>query len=234
MIILALDLAVIAIIAFCGWRGYRNGLIRGVFGVVSLVVSLFLASVAATAYSEEFTKILNPFVGGIVDSALVEIMDGEHEYNLDALENKSENFITAYAALRRIGLPEASALRVAELATEDNREEKVPTGFFSDIIADKLSSALAFVAVFGIAFILLAIIFTVIGNLVGIVFSLPGLNLLDTVAGVLFGVLKGLIIVLTLAAIVRYAGLLAPETLSGTSILKYIVNNNAIANRIGI
>ena len=231
MTTLALDLAIIAIIAFCAWRGYRNGLIRGVFGVVALVASLFIANIAAMAYSDEFTEMLMPFVGGIIDTALVEIDEEGVEYDLSGFEEESEDFITAYTALRRIGLPASSAARIASLATE----EEVAAGvFLSDLISDRLSTVLAFVAVFGIAFILLAIIFAVIGNLVGFVFSLPGLRLVDIIAGVLFGLAKGLLIAFTLTVIVRYAGLLAPEILEETSVLKYMVNNNPIANMLGI
>jgi len=228
---LAIDLTVVAIVAFCAWRGYRNGLIRGVFGVVALVASLLIANIAAMAYSEEFKEMLTPFVGGIIDKALVDIAEEDVDFDLSEFEEESEDFITAYCALQQIGLPESSAARIASMATE----EDIPVGsFLSDLISDKLSSVLAFVAVFGIAFVLLAIIFAVIGNLIGFVFSLPGLKLIDIIAGVAFGLAKGLLIVLTLAVIVRYAGLLAPETLKETAVLRYLVNNNPIANMLGV
>jgi len=228
---LAIDLAVVAIIAFCVWRGYKNGLIRGAFGVVALVVSLFIANITAMAYSEEFTDMLTPFVGGIIDKALVDVTEDGVEFDLTEYEEESEIFLTAYTALRKMGLPDAAAARVAFLAAE----EEVPSGsFLSDLISEKLSSVLAFVAVFGIAFALLAIIFAVIGNLIGFIFSLPGLRLVDIIAGVLFGAAKGLLIAYTLAVIARYAGVFASETLDGTSVLKYIVNNNPIADMLGI
>ena len=234
MIALALDLAVVFVIAFCGWRGYKNGLIRGTFGVVTLIASLFLASVAATAYSKEFTEILTPFVGGIVDSALIDIIDESLEGETDIPENDSYNYSISYAALRRIGLPESSSERVAALAVDGSENDKIPAVLLSDMISEKLSSTLSYVAVFGIAFILLAIVFTVIGNLVGVAFSLPGLKLVDIIAGTLFGIMKGLLLVYALAVIVRYAGLLAPDTLASTTLLEKIVNNNPVAARIGI
>ncbi|MCL2125324.1 MAG: CvpA family protein [Oscillospiraceae bacterium] len=233
MIILAIDIAVLAIIAFCGWRGYRNGLIRGVFGVVTLIVSLLIAGIAANAYSEEFTDMLDPFVGGIIDSTIGEYRESEAEFDLTKYENESEDFKTAYSTLRKIGLPESAAAGVSKMVLEEDESGARP-GTLSDRIASKLSSVLAFVAVFGIAFILLAIIFTVIGNLVGFVFSLPGLKIVDIAAGVAFGLAKGLLIVLVLAAVVRYAGLFAPDTINSTSVLKYFVNNNMVAERIGI
>ena len=230
MTTLLIDLGIIGIVLFCTWRGYRSGLIRGVFGVVTLVVSLILANIAANAYSEEFTGMLAPFVGGIVDSALSELNNDESfEHELADHENNSKDFKTAYNALRQIGLPVPAAIRVAEKAVEN-----VSAGSLTDSIAAKLSSVLAFVAVFGIAFVLVAIVFAVIGNLIGFVFSLPGLRILDAAAGVAFGFAKGLLIVLAIAAVVRYFGLLAIDTLEETSVLNYLVNNNIIADMLGI
>ena len=234
MIVLALDLAVIGVVAFCGWRGFKNGLIRGVFGVVALILSLFVATVAARAYSNEFREMLSPFIGGIIDSALVELAEEETEPDIEEVEGESENYIAAYSALRRIGLPKASAARVAELTTQGRDDEVIPTSQLSDMITEKLSSVLAFAAVFGIAFILLAIVFAVVGNLVRFVFSLPGLKLLDTISGAAFGAAKGLIVVYVLAAVARYVGVFAPEILEGTTILRFFVVNNPIANAIGI
>ena len=231
MLVFAIDVAVLATIAFCAWRGYKNGLIRGAFGVVALIVSLLIANIAAKAYSEEFTGILKPFIGGIVDTTIVGILDEgaafkpeQHDH-----ENKSREFGVAYTALRRIGLPEASAAHIAELAADND-----VIGSLSDPIADRLSSVLAFVAVFGIAFILLAIVFAVIGNLVGFVFSLPGLKLVDSITGVALGLVKGFLIVYALAVVVRYFGLLVSSTLEETSVLRYFVNNNPIANMLGL
>ena len=230
-LVLAIDIAIVAIVAFCSWRGYRNGLIRGAFGVVALVVSLFVANIAAAAYSEEFTSMLKPFVGGVVETAIAEMHDEDLEYIPEESGHgqETEEFKTAYTALRQIGLPEPSAVRITELTVEGG-----VSGYLADLIGDNLSSALAYVAVFGIAFILLAIIFAVVGNLVGFVFSLPGLKLVDTITGVLLGLIKGLIIVYTLAVIIRYFGLVASSTVEETRILKYLINNNPIAGMLGL
>ena len=229
MTALLIDLTIVGIVVFCAWRGYRNGLIRGVFGVVTLLASLLFASIAATAYSDEFTGMLTPFVGGVVDTALSEIASENGEYEAVQHEDQSEDFKAAYTALRRIGLPVPAAIRIAELAVGLESE-----GTLADKIAEKLSSILAYVALFGISFILIAIIFAVIGNLISFVFSLPGLRALDVIAGVIFGFVKGLLIVLALATVVRYFGLLALETLEKTSMLNYLVNNNIIADMLGI
>jgi uncharacterized membrane protein required for colicin V production len=224
-----IDLGIIGIVVFCAWRGYRNGLIRGVFGLVTLIISLILGNIVATAYSEEFTGMLNPFVGGIVDTALVDVAAEGIEYELVEHENDTEEFKSAFNALRYIGLPSSAAAQVAEKAVEDDSDQPL-----TDSIAQELSLSLAYVAVFAIAFILIAIIFAVIGNLIGFVFSLPGLRLVDMISGAALGLVKGIILIVALAAVIRYFGLLALETLEGTAILNYLVNNNFIANMLGI
>ena len=286
MTTLAIDLAVIATIAFCGWRGYKNGLIRGVFGVVTLIVSLFIANIAANAYSQDFTGMLKPFVSGVVEKALTDIAEGAIDDTPGGLTNgtpggltngtpsgltngtpsglenqfDSEEFGKAYSALRLIGLSESAAMRVAESTLAPESKEGVdeegaeggggPAGATEDaapgdegsgvrvtlwdMIADKLSDSLAYVAVFAVAFILMAIIFAVLGNIISFVFSLPGLKLVDIIAGAALGLVKGLILVLALTAVIRYFGLVVPEIIEETSVLKYFINNNLIADLLGI
>jgi hypothetical protein len=213
-----------------------------VFGVVSLIVSLLIANIAAQAYADEAKGMLMPFVSGIVDSTLTEMIEDGIEYQHLAHDHDIDDidFGTAYTALRQIGLPEAAAVSIAEQAleaAEQALEADVLGGtgaFLSEMIADRLSTSLSFVAVFGVAFLLIAIVFAVIGNLVGVVFALPGLKLVDMITGAVFGLLKGVIIVYTIAVIIRYFGLLALSTLERTTVLNYIVNNNPIANMLGI
>jgi len=209
-------------------------LIRGVFGVVSLIVALLVANIAAQAYYGETKGMLMPFVAGIIDSTMTELDENDLEYQALAHDHEVEDadFGVAYMALRQLGLPEAAAVTIAEKSLEIEEDEH--DGYFSDVIADRLSSAFSYVAVFGIAFLLLAIIFAVAGNLVGVVFALPGLKYVDMIAGTVFGLFKGIIIVYTIAVIVRYFGLLFLSTIEGTAVLKHIVNNNPIANMLGV
>ena len=233
-----IDVAVIGTVAFCAWRGYKSGLIRGVFGVVSLITALLVANIAAQAYSDDANDMLIPFVSGILESTITEMHEQGIEYQALAHDHEIEDtdFGTAYTALRQIGLPEAAAVIIAEQSLETGEEEDEDTTgrYFSDVIAEKLSSALSYVAVFGIAFLLLAIVFAVVGNLVGFVFSLPGLKLVDIIAGSALGLVKGLIVIYTVAVIIRYFGLLMLSTIESTTILQYIINNNPIANILGI
>ena len=229
-----LDFAVIGTVAFCAWRGYKSGLIRGVFGIVSLIASLLVANMAAEAYSDEAKGMLVPFVSGLLDTTISEMSDDGIEYQPIAHDHEIDDadFGTAYLALRHIGFPEAASVQIASQAIDEDEDDV--RRYFSDVIAERVASTLSYVAVFGIAFLLIAIVFAVIGNLVGFVFALPGLRLVDIISGSVFGLVKGLIIVYTVAVLIRYFGLLILPTLESTTILLYLVNNNPIANMLGV
>ena len=229
-----IDTAVVGTVAFCGWRGYKGGLIRGVFGVVSLIVALLIANIAAQAYSGEAKTMMVPFVSGVIDSTITEMGETGIEYQALAHDHEIDevDFGTAYTALRLIGLPEAAAVNIAQQSLAAREGESFR--YYSDVVGDRLSSAFSYVAVFGIAFLLLAIAFAVVGNLVGVVFSLPGLKLVDIISGSALGLVKGLIIVYTIAVIIRYYGMFVIDRVEATSILIYLVNNNPIASMLGV
>jgi len=229
-----IDAAIVGTVIFCGWRGFKSGLIRGVFGVVSLITALLIANIAAQAYSGETKSMLLPFASGIIDSTMTELSEQGIEYQAIAHDHEvdDEAFGIAYMALRDLGLPEAAAVRIAEQSI--TLEEDEQGRYFPDIIADRLSSAFSYVAVFGIAFLLIAIVFAVVGNLVGLIFALPGLKYVDMIAGTALGLLKGVIIVYTVAVIARYFGLLILSMIEDTTIFRYLINNNPIANMLGV
>ena len=232
---IALDAAIILIVIFCSWRGFKSGIIRGVVGILALVVSIFAANLVATAYSGEFTGMLRPFVSGIIDNAMQpDTEDAEEEEPEELPENvkeQGETYVAAFNAMRRIGLPVKAAENIAESVKEGYSGIKQN---LSAEITDRLCARIAYIAVFGICFILVAIVFAVIGNLVNFAFSLPGLKLLDSLAGLAFGIAKGAIIVFVAGVIIRYFGLIAQDIIQSTRLLNFIVNNNPIANILGI
>ena len=274
MTALLIDIGIVGIVAFCAWRGFRSGLIRGAFAIVALIVSLFFANTVARAYAQEFTGVLTPFASGMVEGAILGLSGEEEDIDFDFedvdlsnidlseidlseldfgdmylgdfepddfdieditlanIETTPEKFIAAYLGLRHIGMTDAASTHIAQVSSEDVSERFLP-----NIVGDNLSLYLSYVALFGVSFLLLTIIFAVVGNLINVVFTipgLPGLRLIEAISGTAFGFLKGLIIILVIGVVVRYFGLLMPDLLEETSVLRHIVNNNMIADIFGI
>ncbi|MDR2615837.1 MAG: CvpA family protein [Oscillospiraceae bacterium] len=242
MIGVVIDLVIIAFAALCAYRGYRAGIVRGIAGFLALILSLVLANAAAEAFSGEFTGVLRPFVGGLVDGKLQSILspreEGEDgEENTQApLPDEDEYDISTARGLTLLTLRKLGFLKsAAENITDSIKTETAEAGYaLGSMITDKLCRALARVAVFAAAFILLSIAFAVVGNLLNFVFSLPGLRLFDKLAGLAAGLLRGALIILFAAAVLRYFGIITPGAVEETRLLRYIVDHNIIADALGI
>ena len=242
---LIIDIALVVIILICAFRGFRNGMVRGLCGFLAIVLSLVIGNASADAFSDEFTDALRPFVGGIVDGKLQRMLspDKVEIDDTDTVEEGGDNEFTDYGydtsttngvvmqTLRNLGFLESVSEKIASAIEEKTTE----TGYaLGDIISTKLSSILAHIAIFAIAFLLLSIVFSVIGNLLNVVFSLPGLRLLDQIIGTALGLLKGVVIVMFLALVFRYVGIISADLLGKTKVLMYFAEHNTIANLLGI
>jgi uncharacterized membrane protein required for colicin V production len=255
-----IDIALVLIVAFFIWRGFVNGFVRGIFGILAIIVAIYGANLVAKAYSDDFTGVLEPFVSGIVDKAYREVITGdaggegsqndvqtndvqtndetEHTpdennlpYSSPVTEKSKGVYDVSYETLRMMGISEGAARKIAgEVSgTIDTVGQSMSTN-----LTGMLCSALAYIAVFAVAFILIAIIFAVIGNIFNLAFSIPGIKSIDKIIGLVLGIAKGSLIVLTLAVVIRYFGIFAPETIEKTVILKYILNMNPLASILGI
>jgi uncharacterized membrane protein required for colicin V production len=228
-----IDIALVLIVAFCVYRGYRGGIIRGVCGFLAFLLAIVLANAAATAYSREFTDMLSPFVGGVVDSTLPDFLAPDIDFDIleDLPDGEGQEgvYAIAYRVLSRLGMIEPAARRMAEAVAKETNNVTYEVGV---IITEKLSETLAYIAVFAVAFVLLLIVFAVVGNLLNFVFSLPILKLFDSIAGAAFGLLRGLVIIFFIALVLRYLGLLAPGTIEKTGVLEFLVRHNPIADAL--
>ncbi|MDR0905112.1 MAG: CvpA family protein [Oscillospiraceae bacterium] len=237
-----IDAAIVLVVLFCAYRGFRAGVVRGIAGFVALILSLVIASTVSRAFASEFTGVLRPFVGGLVDSQVQKVLtppgetpiiDGEEveeeapELPADEEYDSETTYGMAMATLRKLGFFKP----VAEAITKAIESETQKVGYaLSETITAKLCLLIARVALFAVSFILLAIIFSVLGNLINVVFSLPGLRTLDQIAGTAMGLLRGLLIIFFVATLLRYFGLIAANTIEKTSLLEYMVIHNPIAN----
>ena len=237
---LALDLALVAIVAFCGWRGFRTGIINGVAWIIAIIIAVYGANLIATAYSGEFTGMLEPFAIGVVDNALggdEDNADGDGEgifsstltvQELQALDVYDVSMLI----LQNLGLSAGAAEGIARETAQLNH--MAGTQMTTDLTA-LLCDRVTFVALFAIAFALIFIVFSIIGNVLDLSFGLPGLEDLNHITGAALGVIRGLMIITVLAVFVRYTGLFIPkETVSATRILSRLVENNQLATLIGI
>ena len=223
---IVLDLVLIAIIAFCGWTGYRKGFILGISGIVALIIAFYGAQLVANTYSQEFTSVMKPFVSGIVDGAVDEAKD-----NAEKEHKENDVYEVTYDALGNIGIIKSAAQNIA-----DEISQKVTqTGqALREALVDSLCNKISYVLTAVIVFLLIVIVFTVLANILNLAFKLPGLELVNDILGTAFGVAKGLIFAFTIAWVMRYMGFLINESvINKTIVLEWMMEHNLVARFFG-
>lgn len=254
-----IDLILAAIVIYCGWRGYKNGILRGVCGILAIVVSLYGANVVASVYSSEFTGVLNPFISGIVDSSVSKVLEYDGKQELEdsdrisfSLKDDDEEepqrksrqiiFLTdsekedvykvCYASCRYLGLSDGASETVAsrvELSTASVGQN------MSADLSDALCERLAFVVTFAVAFTLIAIVFAVIGNIINLTFAIPGAQKVEPYVGIAFGIVKGIMLIMVISVLFRYTGMLiSDDTVEKTILLELLIKSNPVAKSIGL
>ena len=222
-----IDLVLLLIILRCAWRGFRNGLIAGILAICALLFSVYAADILADTYSGEFTKMLEPFVTGVVDTAN---STAEDYYEKKGVE--PQVYEMTHMTVEGVGfMKSASEIVSKEIAAEETETGSV----LRRAIVDKLCTVVAYVLTYIIMFVLLIIIFGVIGNLFNLAFKLPGLELINGVLGTLLGLAKGLVYVFAIAWALRFTGLLLPEEkVNGTILLKWLMDTCPLVSFLGL
>jgi len=229
-----IDVVLLLIVFLFVWRGYRNGFIIGIVGALAIIIALAGANIVARTYSAEFTGVLEPLVGGLVDKAVSTTIseDDKDGDNVVSPEERSDIYSITYKSLRTVGLSQDAADKLATTVSDhlETRDRQI-----SESVSDFLCRKLSFVIVFAVVFILLTIIFAAIGNVINLAFNMPGLETLNHVLGAVLGLAKGVIILLFIACLFRYLGILVPKDITEkTILLKWLIDTNLLANIIGI
>ena len=223
---LIIDLILIAIVAFCAWNGYRKGFIMGISGILALIVAFYGAQIVADTYSQEFTSMLKPFVSGVVDAAVADVQIGGE----DGYDNE-EVYEVTYDALGNIGILKSAAQDIANEIAE--RVERTGQTMREEIVS-VLCSKIAYVLTSVIVFLLILIVFTVIANILKLAFKMPGLEFINESLGALFGFAKGAIIVVAIAWVMRYLGVLVDEDIvNKTILLEWLMEHNLVTKFFG-
>lgn len=235
----------LGIIVYSIWRGYKNGIIRGVCGILALFLSLYGAGIVADLYGTEFDGILTPFVSGMVDTAADNLRnfdwdkydpedpEGDKPPKIHLTETeKKDVYAVSYACSRQMGLIDEAAMQMAESVAE---ECDVVNQSMVDTLSVKLCEKLAYVAVYCLTFAILAIAFAVIGNVINLSFLIPKLGLVEPIIGAILGLARGIILMYAVAMFLRYLGIILPDSLLvEPELLFRLVNENPVAARVGL
>ena len=208
------DIIIVAIIALNVFICYRKGLVKLAVGLIAVLVAIVISMIFYKPVSNIIinnTEIDEKIETTIIDNFSVEADENE--------ENETDNGFMKYI----------------EKYVDDsiNKTRKQIVLEASDIIATKVINICAFLGIFIIARLVL-ILLTFVAD---IIMSLPILKQFNKAGGIIYGLIKALLIIYVLLAIIFFIIYISGNTtlssaISNSFITKFFYNNNLLLNLI--
>lgn len=222
---IAIDIILLAILLHGAWSGYKKGLIMGIGGILCIIVSIYGANLLANTFSHDVVPALKPFAGGFMEGRIDAeegVLDsmgwGGLDYSVDDLlaihpEDKDE---FAAACYENIGIDPRSASAMAEGALEYAQTNG--TGVVEGVI-HQLCESVSYVGCFVLAFLLIIIVLTVVGNLPNLSYKIPHLDIVNDIAGTLLGIVNAAMLCVVLVWCLKFMGIIIGGDTLGETVL---------------
>ena len=237
-----IDLVLLGILIICVWSGYKKGIIMGVGGILCIIVAVYGANLLANSFSFDVVPALKPFANGYTetliggsDSPVMKRMgwDGSTYTPEDLVEmypdRKEEFCATCYEVL---GIDGKTAGRMAEKAVTYARESG---SSIRAAVGQILCETVSYAGCFLLAFLLIVIILTVIGNLPNLSYKLPRLDIVNDILGAVLGLVTGLMFCVIAVWALKFMGMLiGNDTLASTRIGGWLLQKDYLFKYLGI
>lgn len=225
MTFLIFDLIILALLIFFAIRGARRGLVLTLLSLVSVLVAfvgaLLISNFCAKPVAQWLQPSIEPHVQSAVESALPDYLEGE-VLSTDKL----------LALLDETNLP----LGLNEVLADFLREHTLSpdldalTDNIVSVLAEKVSLAIVYVALFLISFVLILILWKLLSHALDLVARLPGLNTLNKLGGFLLGALRCAMLLFVAGWLLRMLGsnLISAEVIESSYLLRFFMTFNPL------
>lgn len=235
-----LSLIFLAVLVYCGWSGFKKGLIMGVFGLIAFVISVYGADLLASTYSGEVVDALRPFASGFVEVNVVD-KTVRPAMGLDAVNLSTADFFAQNPGREKefctltyqaMGIYDVTSEQLSDEAVAYARDNGVE---LLDAVVEVLCMRISYVGAFLLAFLMILILLTVIGNIPNISFKIPNLDTLNDVGGAIMGVAMGACLLLVAGWALKFTGMLIPqETIEQTFLVPWFMDQTLLVGYLGI
>lgn len=222
---MVLDLLVLIILGFCTWQGYRKGLILTVAGLLVLVIAIWGGTKVADKFADVVVEKVTPLINWVSDDATEDAMsqNGRTGSPMD----KSTITTIAERAFSTLGVFNGETEKMADRVY--NNMTKTGESIRSSI-SSVFVRTLCWVLLFIFGFTVVALLLTLLAHFISMLFTLPGLKMVDTIGGLASGLLYGMLILFAIGWMMRFLGLIIPTDLvEGTFFLRFFVTVNPLS-----
>ena len=208
---LILDIVIIAILALSIIMGYKKGLINVIFNIFAFFLAIIITLVLYKPVSNIIIK--NTDIQEKIETAIIENTKGEENKKEEQTENGIQKYIE----------------NTMQNAEEDAKSKAI------EVVAKNVSTKCIEIITALILFVITRIILIVLKFLTETLANLPIVKQCNEIGGLLYGVIKGILIIYVILTIMFFIISLKPEGMTAnlietSYITKFLYNNNIIVN----
>lgn len=218
------DLVLAALLLLFVWHGAHRGLVRGIMGLVSVLVALIGAAVLSSHFAQPVTDLVFPRV----QEYAVSYLAGAEEGTVASIDSSAETqlpeeltgvFGDLYDTLRRFGVSEEAIDSVTESMTQSAVSAAERAAY---ALVESIVRAALYLAFFLALLLLCRLLTAALNELCG----LPILWQLNLLGGAALSLIKGvLLIYLVLYLAPRFGVTWFTDHAEGTRLLAWFLNN---------
>lgn len=210
------DIIIVLILAFFAWRGAKKGLILTLCSLLGIFIAFFGARwVSAEFYAPVADIIEPPIYQSIVNMGKEEAGQQEAASNLLGTEGLSGT----YSLEDLLEMVKESDLysgfsEFLDEAADGSLLQGIGSGSAARAVSAYLAQVIAKAALFAITFLVILLVWFLLGHILDLAFQLPGLSAVNWVGGLVFGLVKAVLLVMVLVWLFQLLGWVArpPET----------------------
>ena len=228
---IAFDLGILIVFAVSIWRGAKKGLIFTLFGLLALLVALVGANLTAGVLAPKAAEAIAPKLSQVIEQELGEGL-AQAVPSPETILNEENELPGFWGAIQGTDLYEELVTSlVGSLQTGIEQAADTLGGVIARAVAQSVAHGVIYLLSFGV---ILAVWFAA-AHILDFVCGLPILRGLNTGGGILFGLLRGGVIVLALAwFFCTFLRLVPEETVEQSVLLKHFIDPGALGALLGI
>ena len=212
---LIIDILIAGVLSFFALKGLKKGLVLSVMSALTLIIALAGAHFSSIAFSPRMEVIVKPIVGDWVGAKAGDISSEV----LNSIGSVTDPMI--YETVKMLGFGENHAQSISKSVSSRLSQ----TGdSLQTALTVSITAMIARVFTFILAFLVITIALFFVSRLLNTVAKLPILNMANKLGGLAGGLLQGGVIVWLAVYILRFAGVIGPETFEHTVLLRLLAN----------
>ncbi len=226
------DIIIVAVLVFFAWRGAKKGLILTLCGLVGIFIAFFGARFISARFYQPFANIIEPgiyqAISGVEEEQPSTALPGSADPTPSTLPDSTEPDPSALPgstepdpsapnaldelldAIHDAGLFSGFA-NFLDDAVNENALQQPGSRTAAQILADYLADLVAKAGLFAVSFLLILLIWFLVGHALDLAFHLPILSAVNTAGGLILGLVKAVLLVIVLVWLGQLAGLIPAE-----------------------